>query len=272
MPNSDQRPGGRLTLSSFLFDERNRGVLLDVFVFFLNLFLMRMLLGVFLELLREASAGDGMAQFVLFGMCVAAFTLPPAGAVLKRWHFHRRRQARGESDHMGGCLFNPIIYFCLQAVVFSAINAFAMQYLFENGDPGGDIFISSILIGMVLMVVHTWLVYRYFTPPKSPPWSPFLQDHRSELLGDICIFVNMILFQLVWNLVTLFPAGPHPGLGEVFFRLIFLVFAALFLYFPPRIFYLADDIGKRRTWFTILLANSPVILRVLVGGFYATSQ
>jgi hypothetical protein len=264
--------GPKARLNSLLFEEANRGLLLDIVVFLANLLLMRWLLAVFLDLIGAASAGDTAAQFVLFGMCVAMFTLPPAGAVLKRWHFHRRRRESGEPDFMGGCLFNPIMYFCLMAVVYSTINAFLMQYFFGNGDPGGGIFVSSILLGMVLMIVHTWLVYRYFSPPKSPPSSPFLLDHRSEVLGDVCIFVNMILFQLVWNLVTLIPPGPRPGLGEVFFRLIFLGFAALLIYFPPRIFYLADDIDKRRTWFTIFLANSPVIFRVLVGGLYAAPQ
>jgi hypothetical protein len=30
-------------------------------------------------------------------------------------------------------------------------------------------------------------------------------------------------------------------------------------------FYLAEDINRKRTWLTMLLANSPVILRVLFG-------
>jgi hypothetical protein len=30
-------------------------------------------------------------------------------------------------------------------------------------------------------------------------------------------------------------------------------------------FYLAEDIQRRRTWLTMLLANSPVIIRVLIG-------
>jgi hypothetical protein len=262
---------GRTAVSSLLFDEKNRGLLLDTVVFLANLFVMRMLLGVFLDLIRAASEGDPLAQFVLFGMCVAMFTLPPAGAVLKRWHFHQRREASGK-EFMGGCLFNPIMYFCLMALVFSTINAFLMQFFFGNRDPGGGVFVSSILIGLVLMIAHTWLVYRYFSPLRSPPSSAFLLDRRSEVLGDVCIFVNMILFQLVWNLVTLFPPGPHPGFGEAIFRLFFLVFAALLVYFPPRIFYLAEDIGKRRTWLTILLANSPVIIRVVAGGFYPAPQ
>ncbi|HEX8905270.1 MAG TPA: hypothetical protein VF771_10535 [Longimicrobiaceae bacterium] len=31
---------------------------------------------------------------------------------------------------------------------------------------------------------------------------------------------------------------------------------------PPRVFYLAEDGGRRRSWLTILLANAPPVLRV----------
>ena len=44
-----------------------------------------------------------------------------------------------------------------------------------------------------------------------------------------------------------------------------LCFIALLIYFPPRMFYLAEDINRGRTWLTMLLANSPVIVRVLIG-------
>jgi hypothetical protein len=52
---------------------------------------------------------------------------------------------------------------------------------------------------------------------------------------------------------------------DALLRLGVLVFLALLLYFPPRMFYLAQDIGRPRTWAMILLANSPVITRLLLG-------
>jgi hypothetical protein len=48
-------------------------------------------------------------------------------------------------------------------------------------------------------------------------------------------------------------------------RLFFLCFVALLIYFPPRVFYLAQDGRRPRTWLTMLLANSPVIVRILLG-------
>ena len=75
--------------------EENRGVLLDIVVFFLNLLLMQWLAHYVVELFRLADAGEPLAQFSLSMACVAMWVLPAAGAVMKRWHFHRRLKAQG---------------------------------------------------------------------------------------------------------------------------------------------------------------------------------
>jgi hypothetical protein len=75
----------------------------------------------------------------------------------------------------------------------------------------------------------------------------------------------MMLFQVFWNMLTFAGLGPPSGVLEFGGRLFFLCFIALLIYFPPRMFYLAEDIHRPRTWLTMLLANSPVILRVLFG-------
>jgi hypothetical protein len=75
----------------------------------------------------------------------------------------------------------------------------------------------------------------------------------------------MVLFQVAWNLMTFTPFGRPSGLLDFAGRLFLLCFLALLIYFPPRMFYLAEDIQRGRTWFTMLLANSPVIVRVLIG-------
>jgi hypothetical protein len=223
----------------------------------------------FFRLLKRASAGRFDAQFALFLGGVALFVLPPLGATLKRWHFHQRLEAQGKQSsaaaNFGGCLFNPIFYFCLTVVIFSGINAYIFQFLFKNGDPGAGIAVGSILVGMTLMITHTVLVYRYFSSPKAPPKSPFLLSRRSEVIGDICLFTNMLLMQLVWNLLGLVPFGPVSSLMDLAGRLFLLCFTALLIYFPPRMFYLAEDIKFPRTWAMILLANSPLIVRVLIG-------
>ena len=257
-------------MSLKILTEENRGLLLDIVVFFLNLFLMQRLTRSVIELFRLADAGEPLAQFFLSIACVAMWVLPAAGSVLKRWHFHRRLKAQGKSldidSKLGGCLFNPIFYFCLNLVLVSAILTGLGQFLF--GDrllQNGAVFVPLIIAGLLCTIVQTFLIYRYFSTPKQPPRSEFLRHPNSETLADIFIFLNMIFFQIAWNLITFADLGRPSGPVEFFGRLFFLSFIALLIYFPPRMFYLAEDINRPRTWLTMLLANSPVILRVLIG-------
>ena len=250
--------------------EENRGLLLDIVVFFLNLLLMHWLTGYVVELFRLADAGEPLAQFSLSMACVAMWVLPAAGAVMKRWHFHRRLKAQGKSfdldSKLSGCLFNPIFYFCLNLVLVSAILTGVGRFLFgERLLQNGAVFVPLIIAALICTIVQTVLIYRYFYPPKQPPGHPFLRRHESETLGDTCIFMNMIFFQIAWNLIAFADLGRPSGPTEFFGRLFFLSFIALLIYFPPRMFYLAEDINRPRTWLTILLANSPVITRVLIG-------
>ncbi|MFN2510822.1 MAG: hypothetical protein ABR568_05190 [Pyrinomonadaceae bacterium] len=258
-------------LKSILLAKTNRGMLLDIVVFVANVFLMHLLTRLFLDLVRHATAGDEIAQFALAFGSLGMWILPAAGAVMKRWHFHRRLQAEGKTAEssqttLTGCLFNPIFYFCLNLVITSAILTAFGQLLF--GDAllkNGAIFVPLVILGFILTVVQTYLIYRYFWPPKNPPEAEFLRSPRSETLGDICLFLNMILFQVVWNALTFAGLGPPSEFLEFAGRLFFLCFIALLIYFPPRMFYLAEDINRPRTWLTMLLANSPIILRVLFG-------
>lgn len=250
--------------------EENRGLLLDIVVFVLNLFLMHWLTGYVVELFHYANADEPLAHFALSLACLGMYVLPAAGAVMKRWHFHQRLKAAGKSadseSALAGCLFNPIFYFCLNLVLMSAILTGLGRFLF--GDmllDNGAIFVPLILLGMILTIVQTFLIYRYFSAPKAPPRSEFLRHPESETFGDVCIFLNMICFQIAWNLLAFVPLGRTSGPAEFAGRLFFLCFIALLIYFPPRMFYLAEDIDRPRTWVTMLVANSPVIARILVG-------
>jgi hypothetical protein len=262
-----EKPGVLLTR---LFAEENRGLLLDIVVFFLNLVLMHWLTGLVLELFRFANEGNQLVQFVLSLACLAMWVLPAAGAVLKRRHFHQRLKAEDRNfdldGHATGCLFNPIFYFCLNLVLMSAILTGVGRFLF--GDrllESESIFVPLIFAGLICTIFQTYLIYRYFSVPQRPPRHEFLLRPESETLGDVCIFVNMILFQVVWNMLSFAGLGAPSDPLEFLGRLFFLSFLALLIYFPPRMFYLAEDLHRRRTWIMMLVANSPVIIRVLVG-------
>lgn len=267
-PDDEPRPPTPLrALAAPLLADANRGLLLDLVVFSVNIAGMALLMGFFEGVLRRATADDPGAILFLFGCSVALFVLAPIGATLKRWHYHQRREGRGSNvtDHLGGCLFNPIFYFCLAAVIFAAVNAFILQQVYGRREPNGAVFVTSIFVGIGLIITHTVLVYRYFSPPRHPPTSAFLRSNTAAILGDVCLFANMLLFQVIWNAFSFIGVGRPSGVAEVVGRLGLLVFLALLLYFPPRMFYLAEDIRRPRTWLMILLANSPVITRLLLG-------
>jgi hypothetical protein len=254
-----------------LFEEKNRGLLLDVLVFVANILVMRFLTRLYIDLFSEVSAENPLAKLALGLTFLAMWILPAAGAVLKRWHFHQRLSAQGkpaESAESGlaGCLFNPLFYFCLNLVLTSAALTGLGDFLFgKRLLDTAAIFIPLVFAGLILTIVQTFLIYRYFSPPKAPPRLQFLRSPQSEALGDICLFLNMMFFQIFWNMLTFAPLGQPSSILEFGGRLFFLSFIALLIYFPPRMFYLAEDINRRRTWLTMLLANSPVILRVLIG-------
>ena len=253
-------------MQAFLLDKSNRGLLLDLVVLSVNLLGFTLLEGFFLGVLRRAAASDPLAMSILFVCSVALLVLAPLGATLKRWHYHRRLEGHPVDLSKGaaGCLFNPIFYFCLTAVIFAMVNAFVMQSLYGNRDPGGAVFAFALFTGLALIITHTVLVYRFFSPPKKAPSSPFLRSPASEVVGDVCLFVNMLLFALVWNLLSFTGLGSPSGPVDFVARLLVLCFLALLLYFPPRMFYLAEDAGKGRTWLMILVANAPVIARLLL--------
>jgi hypothetical protein len=236
----------------------------------LNLALMRMLTRYFVGLVRLASANDSLAQFQIGLFFTGMLVLPVAGSILKRWDFHYGRGGRGgrsdkAEDKAWGCLTNPVLYLAVSLVIsVTAVSLLAGLVFGEDYEKNGALFVSLLFGEIVVSIAQTVFVYRYFTPPKKTSWA-FLRDPRAALLGDACIYLNMILFQVLWNIVGFVAAGRVTDFGVFAGRLFFLCFIALLVYFPPRIFYLAEDGHRPRTWLTMLLANSPVILRILLG-------
>ena len=254
-----------------LLREENAGLLLDVVVLVANLLIMNALAHAFVVLVQRVDAGDRAAFPILGGFFLALFVLQPIGAVLKRWHFHHRRSGGTApdplEDGLGGCLFNPIMYLSLQAVIFSTVAAF----LFQTMDPGssaddaGGRFVTVIFAGIVLMITNTVLVYRYFSRPTRPPRYAWMEHPATERVGDFFLYANMLCFQVFWNILGTMEISRVDGVGEFLGRLGFLTFLALLLYFPPRMFYLAEDMHRGITWLAMFVANSPVMYRVIIG-------
>jgi len=234
--------------------------------FLVNLVLMNFLTKAFVSLVRQAATGERLAKLSLGFFFAGLFIFPAAGAVLRRWEFNQHAGKRGpESGPASGCLFHPVWYFSLSLCIYVAAGSIFIEQLYGPEFNNASFFLAFVFSSLVLCGVQTFLVFRYFSAPRKPPRFSFLRSRASAKLGDLFIFLNMILFQILWNVFSETPFRRISGLEELGGRLFLLGFVALLLYFPPRIFYLASDINRPATWGTILLANSPIIVRALIG-------
>lgn len=274
--------------------ETNRGLLLDIVVFITNLGLMGLMTNYFTEVIRRANEEQPNAQLILVVCSLLMFVLPAAGAILKRWHFHQRQKTKAEKEKAVqqqhgrktfsrlfnpinpksslaagcsnlGCLFSWMFYFVLSIFLSAVVMSLLQSLIYGRRMMSAALFVPLVVVSFALCVFQTALVYRYFLPPKKPV-RPFLRDVKSEQIGDLCIFINMILFQVFWNIVIReFPTMEATSFSNFAGNLFFFSFIALLIYFPPRIFYLAEDFNRPATWITMLLANLPTILRVVFG-------
>jgi len=88
------------------------------------------------------------------------------------------------------------------------------------------------------------------------------------------MLLNVICFQILWSSytaspffsrwVTGTPLGKPGSFTDLLGRLILIGAVALLVYFPPRIFYLVEDKHLKLTLLTMLLANLPLIVRLVV--------
>ena len=84
-----------------IFAQQNRGILLDIVVFLINLLLMQILTILSRKLVYQAEQ-DVFAKLAIGLFFAGLFFLQPLGPVLKRWSFHQR--FKFESNSTAGCL------------------------------------------------------------------------------------------------------------------------------------------------------------------------
>ena len=248
-----------------LLARTNRGILLDVVVFVVNVILMTILARLLADLIHQANT-DVIAQAAMVLFCLGLVFLQPIGAILKRRRAHLRRP---DLDHVPlGCLFLPA-YFLAQLMFLIAAAGNLVEIVFgkSKASESADFFglppwlFTALFLGIpALAVANTALVYFYFQRPKRAPLFDLLVSPRTELLGDAFLFLNMIGYQAFWGLLMSDLTDDYSGIAG---RLSMFAFSALLIYFPPRLFYLAEDGNRPVVWLTMLLANSPVILRIL---------
>ena len=256
-----------------LFEPQNRGILLDIVVFLVNLILMGILTRLSINLADEAEH-DTWAKAAVGVYFAGLFFLQPLGPVLKRWTFHQ--QHKFDTDSVAGCLLMGFMFFYLvmMLLISSTATIILTEVIFEQGSPAAEIGTVLILVGLAWSIVNTVLIYRYFIRPKKPPRWPFLASWQSALLGDVLMFINVIALQVLWNSLTAAtsfwsnltgtPLGKPGSFTDILGRFIVIGTLALLVYFPGRIFYLVEDRRRKIIWLTMLLANLPLLIRAVL--------
>ena len=260
-----------------ILELKNRGILIDVVVFLFNLTLMRILVVLCLNIVDRAET-DVLAKLGVGLFFAGLFFLQPLGPILKRWSFHQRYKSfeLGNAGVTGCLLFwYMFFYIIIMLIVCGAAVITLSEVVFERGSEWSEIGVVFLLAGFVLCFVNAVIIFRYFLKPKKEPHWKFLTTPQAEVLGDISMFLNIIGFQIFWGCITasaLFwesmnptSHGQSPGwFGRTFFRFFVIGAFALLIYFPPRIFYLVIDQRRKITWLTMLLANLPLIVGIVI--------
>jgi hypothetical protein len=259
--------------------KQNRGLLLDVTVFVFQLLLIRLLTTLSLGFVSHAE-GSAFAQAVIGLFLAGLFLLQPLGGDLKRWSFHQHfKSFTQDQSGLTSLLLSVYKFFYLAAMwimIYLAYLYFSAAFPDFHSDRIEDLVVA---LAFILPLAAGVVIFTYFRSPKRPPRWKFLQTPRAEALGDVCMFLNVICFQLLFSVYVSSPhfwnalhkitrqasGGFLPSLSG---RLYLALIAAFVAYFPPRIFYLVIDQHRKITWLMMLLANLPLILAIV---FYAPS-
>jgi hypothetical protein len=241
LPHQSSRKGRRRFLPL-----NYRGLLFDLAVFVINVFLIRLL---------TRHVGRLLSLIIICTACAAQLI----GAALKRRPLQARLLARhdGSDSASGfGCLM--ILHFALSLVTSAGIIA-----LLPSESSGG----ITVLV-FFLSMIPTALVWRAITPYKKPPEPGWLNSRWVEAAADLCLFAYMLVNLAVWNTVTAEANLPASGLGDLASRAMGFVLMSpviLLFYLPPRLLFLVEDYKYRATWISMTLAVAPVAYRLVFG-------
>ncbi|HST50592.1 MAG TPA: hypothetical protein VLJ61_01175 [Pyrinomonadaceae bacterium] len=235
-----------------------RGLVFDLAVIVVNIFLVRLLTRYIGRLMLDSFLGDDVqAGRSFLYIILAALAAQLIGAALKRRPLQARMLTRQEGDASPfGCLM--ILHLCLMIVTGCAVVALAQT------EPTPAVLFPAIL----LCIIPTVLVWRALTPYKKPPVPNWRNSREVETVADICLFAYMLVNLAVWNTVTAGSNIRAAGVGDVLSRAMGFVILSpviLLFYLPPRILFLVEDYKYPATWVSMTLAVAPVAYRVIIG-------
>jgi len=257
---------------------RNRGLLLDISVLLCQLVLIRVLTNLSLNFVGQAQQSV-FANTLIGVFLIALFLLQPLGPILKRWSFHKHFPSF-EKD-LGAVTslflsFYKFFYIGSMAIMIYLAYSYFAEALRSNVHITDSLEKIVVAAAIVLPILGGFLVFRYFRKPEREPRWKFLMSPQAEVFGDLCMFLNVICFQVLfsvyfssphfWNALhktTRLAAGQLEGMSG---RLFLAAIAALIVYLPPRVFYLVPPTSLQRRLVTLsfmFLANLPFIFSIV---------
>jgi hypothetical protein len=247
-----------------IFARINRGIILDAVVLIVNTLLITVLSGRLAALFEARKAKEPFAEATTFLYLAAFCILPGIAAALKFLAGNRFKPSEYEDAAYEA--FPTILKIILVGqFILNALFIFAMYE--TRGDLieqlGENSIVSGLTLAIVLLAIGFLVVYPIFTYRHFFVDTTMLKPNgfrlAAEVAADLCLFANVILYQAFWGLLMNdLPNDEKNIVG----RLFLFLFSAALIYIPPRIYYLADDGGRLITWVMILLANSPVLIRI----------
>ena len=189
-----------------IFAYWNRGLLLDASVFLFQLISIRLLTTSALGLVRQAEA-DVLAQTAIDLFLVGLFVLQSLGPILKRWSFHQHFSSfETRGSDLRSFLLSIYKFFYMAAMwimIYLAYSFFTRAFPDFQSERNEKIVVA---VAFVLPVVTGLVIFRYFRRPKKQPRWKFLMTPRAEALGDLCMFLNVICFQMLFSV---YISSPH---------------------------------------------------------------
>ena len=268
-----------------LFAYRNRGLLLDLTIFLFQLLLLRTLTNLSLDFVHQAQE-NSFAETIIGLFLVALFFLQVLGPILRRWSFHQHFPSFEEKVGALTGLFLSFYRFfyigSMAIMIYLAYTYFAGAFRLNDSPSSETLEQIVVAAALVLPIVSSIFVFKFFVKPKREPRWKFLMTPQAEALGDLCMFFNVVCFQILfsvylssshfWNALHKTTRLASGTLDSISGRLYIAAIAALIVYLPPRIFYLVPPASIQRrllTWLLMFLANLPLILSIV---FYKPAQ
>jgi hypothetical protein len=258
-----------------IFARRNRGILFDVVMFCVQLILMRLLVFRLAEIIDQ-SKEDVLAKAAVGGFCFALCFLQPAGVLLKRYGSIQISEsddrAYGDIIEYLGCYYFVSQLILIGAGISFIFSMFGQLHIFDY------ICLGQVVLSLCLASLNVWIIGLYTTPPKHKLLQGFFRLPQVEIFGDLLILLNLILWQMLWGFLLLGYMRKGTAIpNELMWLNIFMpqpeysmlakfgwfFLAILVFYLSPRFIYLVHDRRRKLAWLTILLANSPVIYRII---------